>query len=77
MKYTGMVGRKRKNAVRTADSGISSRGKGVFSSNLPELVTDVAPLVIEYRPAGTRRSPRVRWAKKAGSLCRRMIVTRM
>jgi hypothetical protein len=41
------VGRKRKNAVRTADNGMSNRGNGVFNSNLPELVTEVAPLVIE------------------------------
>ena len=27
--------------------GMSSRGKGVFSSNFPELVTEVAPLVTE------------------------------
>src|SRR4051812_1482894 len=47
MKYTGTVGRKRKNAVRTADNGISNRGNGVFNSSLPELVTEVAPLVTE------------------------------
>ena len=43
-RYTGIVGRNRQNAVRTADSGISSRGKAVLISSRPEPVTDVAPL---------------------------------
>ena len=71
------MGRKRKNAVRTADMGMSSRGKGVFSSNLPELVTEVAPLVTEVPTSWNAKIPRVTWAKRAGSFSRRMIVTRI
>jgi hypothetical protein len=49
----------------------------VFSSNLPELVTEVAPLVTEVPTSWNAKIPRVRWAKKAGSFSRRMIVTRI
>jgi hypothetical protein len=71
------VGKKRKNAVRTADMGMSSRGKGVFSTNFPELITEVAPLVTDVPTSWNAKIPRVRWAQKAGSFSRRMIVTRM
>ena len=40
------------------------------------IVTEVAPLVIEVPTSWKANIPRVRWAKKAGSLWRRMIVTR-
>lgn len=38
-----MVGRKRTKAVRTADSGISSRGKAVLISSRPDRTTEVLP----------------------------------
>ena len=57
--------------------GMSSRGKGVFSSNFPELITEVAPLMTEVSTSWNAKIPRVRWAKKAGSFSLRMIVTRM
>jgi hypothetical protein len=47
---------------------------GVFNRSLPELAIQVAPLVTEVAPSWKANSPRVRWAKKAGSCCRRMIV---
>ena len=45
-KYTTRVGRKRKNAVRTADSGSSIRGNDWFISSLPPPTTLAAPAVI-------------------------------
>ncbi len=50
--------------MRTADSGISSRGKAVLISSLPELVTEVAPEVIDGRDQVNAKMASVRWAKK-------------
>ena len=72
-KWTGTVGRKRKNAVRTADRGKGSRGKGVFSSNSQELVTEVAPLVTEVPTSWNATQSEM--GEKAFS--RRMIVNRV
>ena len=44
---------------------------------MPELVIEVAPLVIEVPTSCKANSPRVRWAKMAESCWRRMIVTGM
>ena len=74
-KYTGIVGRNRKNAVRTADSGISSRGNGVFISSLPEETTERVPVVIAVATMLNANRPRVRWAKNDGSCRPRMMVT--
>ncbi len=68
--------RKRKKAVRTAESGMASRGNAVLMSSLPEVVTEVDPLVMAVDTMLNANRPRVRWVKKAGSCSRRMIVTR-
>ena len=70
-----MVGRNRQNAVRTADSGISSRGKAVLISSRPEPVTDVAPLDAAVCTMVIANSARVRWVNSSGSCRCRMIVT--
>ena len=72
---TGTVVRNRKKAVRTADSGISSRGKAVLISSLPEVVTDDAPDVIEVETSVYAKMARVRCARKLGSWFLRMMVT--
>jgi hypothetical protein len=47
-KYTIMVGRNRKNAVRTAENGISNRGKAMFITNRPPPVIEAAPAVMQF-----------------------------
>ena len=70
-----MVGRNRQNAVRTADSGISSRGKAVLISSRPEPVTDVAPVEAAACTMVMANSASVRWVNSSGSCRCRMIVT--
>ena len=69
------MGRKRKNAVRTADKGISSRGNGVFISSLPEVTTEVEPLLMAVETMLNANRFRHRWVKKAGSWDPRITVT--
>lgn len=45
-RYTGTVGRNRKNAVRIADSGMSRRGKAMLAISDPPPITDCAPVVM-------------------------------
>ncbi len=47
IRYTTSVGRNRKNAVRTADRGISSRGNDMFITRLPPPVTEPAPALMQ------------------------------
>jgi hypothetical protein len=74
-RYTGTVGRKRKNAVRTADSGIRSRGKAVLINSLPEPVTEVEPLVTEVETTVKANRLNVRWVNSEESWSPRMMVT--
>ena len=60
-----IVGRKRMNAVITADSGSSARGNAELRISRPPLVTDRTPTVIEFCTIWNRNSPATRCAKNS------------